>query len=127
MSVGALDASGQLASFSSRGPSACDGRPYPEVTAPGEALRTTDLSAGVIGAYTLGTGSSYAAALVAGELALLVQARPGANLLERESQLRSVPADSRPALLRALGLSASVAAPKTSSIASIVTAEQAAR
>jgi subtilisin family serine protease len=127
LSVGALDASGQLASFSSRGPSACDRKPYPEVTAPGEGLRTTDLSAGVMSAYTLGTGSSFAAAVVAGELALLVQARPGVSMVERESLLRTVPGDNRPALLRALGLSVSAAAPKTSGIASIGATEQVSR
>ena len=64
-------AAGQLALFSSRGVSACDARPYPDLMAPGELLRTTDLSAGGLPLTTMGTGTSYAAALVSGELALL--------------------------------------------------------
>lgn len=106
LSVGALDATGQLSNFSSRGPSACDSRAYPDVTAPGEALRTTDLSAGVMQSYTIGTGTSFAAALVAGELALLVQAHPSMSMAERESILRTSPGDNRPALPRALGIAA---------------------
>lgn len=104
LSVGALDAGGQLSLFSSRGVSACDARPYPDLTAPGEMLRTTDRAAGPIAATTVASGTSYAAAVVAGELALLVQAKPSAKAEERESALRAVPGDSQPALTRALGL-----------------------
>jgi len=111
LSVGALDENGRLASFSSRGPSACDARAYPDLAAPGDMLRTTDLSAGVMDAYTMGTGSSYAAALVAGELALLVQARPALAASDREDLLRAVPGDSRPTLLRALGFAWNGVAP----------------
>jgi subtilisin family serine protease len=103
LAVGALDAQGQLAMFSSRGVSACDARPYPDLTAPGELLRTTDLSAGGLPVTTAGTGTSYAAALVSGELALLMQARPELPLSERETLLRAAPGEARP-LLRALGL-----------------------
>ena len=106
LAVGALDAGGQMAMFTSRGVSACDARPYPDVVAPGELLRTTDLSAGGIPVTTMGTGTSYAAALVSGELALLTQARPDMPIAERETLLRSVAGDNRPPLLRALGLAA---------------------
>jgi serine protease AprX len=103
LAVGALDGQGQLAMFSSRGVSACDARPYPDATAPGELLRTTDLSAGGLPLTTLGTGTSYAAAVVSGELALLLQARPDMPVAERETLLRAAPGETRP-LLRALGL-----------------------
>ena len=105
LAVGALDTNGEQATFTSRGVSACDARPYPDVLAPGEMLRTTDLSAGTIATTMRGTGTSYAAAVVAGELALLAQARPALSVGERESLLRTVPTDPRPPLLRALGLS----------------------
>jgi subtilisin family serine protease len=93
-----------MALFSSRGVSSCDARPYPDVMAPGELLRTTDLSVGGVAATTMSTGTSYAAAVVSGELALLSQARPSMQVTEREAMLRSMPGDSQPPLLRALGL-----------------------
>ena len=105
LAVGALDSAGQLALTSSRGVSSCDARPYPDVAAPGELLRTTDLSAGKIPITTLASGTSYAAAVVAGQLALLLQAKPALTPAERETLLRAVPGDERPPLLRALGLS----------------------
>jgi len=106
LAVGALDGNGQPALFSSRGVSACDARPYPDVMAPGELLRTTDLSAGGVPVTTVGTGTSYAAAVAAGELALLLQAKPALSSAEREGLLRTVPGDARPPLLRALSLAA---------------------
>jgi subtilisin family serine protease len=106
LAVGALDGTGQPALFSSRGVNACDARPYPDVMAPGELVRTTDLSAGGIPVTTLASGTSFAAALVTGQLALLAQARPQLGVQERENLLRASPTDDRPALLRALGLSA---------------------
>lgn len=104
LAVGALDAGGQLATFSSRGKSACDARPYPDIAVPGELLRTTDLSAGGVPVTTVGTGTSFAAAVASGELALLSQARPELAPAEREALLRKVEGDARPPLLRALGL-----------------------
>ncbi|WP_341888625.1 S8 family serine peptidase [Variovorax sp. YR752] len=103
LAVGALDASGAPALFSSRGVSACDARPYPDLMAPGELLRTTDLSAGGLPLTTAGTGTSYAAALISGELALLIQARPELAPAAREALLRAAPGETAP-LLRALGL-----------------------
>ena len=76
LAVGALDGTGQPALFSSRGVSACDARPYPDVAAPGELVRIIDLSVAGVPVTTLGTGTSHAAALVGGQLALLWQARP---------------------------------------------------
>lgn len=109
LAVGALDGTGELAVFSSRGVSACDARRYPDLTAPGELLRTTDLSAAGLPVTTVGTGTSFAAALVAGELALLAQARPAMVWAEREALLRRAPGDASPPLARALGLPAGTA------------------
>ncbi len=103
LAVGALDGTGQPALFSSRGVSACDARPYPDVAAPGELVRTTDLSVAGVPVTTLGTGTSYAAALVGGQLALLWQARPTLSTADREALLRTSPGEARP-LLKALGL-----------------------
>ena len=106
LAVGALDGAGELAQYSSRGVSACDARPYPDLVAPGELLRTTDVAFAGLPITTYGTGTSFAAAVVAGELALLVQARPKLSMAERESLLAHAPKDPRPVLARALDLSA---------------------
>ena len=76
--VGALSESLTVALFSSRGPGACDGRIYPEVTAPGVNLRTANTTLGGVfpNAYTYVLGTSFAAPQVAGGLALLRQAFP---------------------------------------------------
>ncbi|TXH46004.1 MAG: hypothetical protein E6Q93_30270 [Burkholderiaceae bacterium] len=103
--VGALDGQGQMALFSSRGVSACDARPYPDAMAPGELVRTADLSPGGVPVTTMGTGTSYAAAVASGELALLLQARPELQPTEREALLRALPGETKP-LLRALGVGA---------------------
>lgn len=103
--VGALDGQGQTALFSSRGVSACDARPYPDALAPGELLRTADLSPAGVPVTTMGTGTSYAAAVASGELALLLQARPDLQPAEREALLRPAPGEAKP-LLRALGVNA---------------------
>jgi subtilisin family serine protease len=68
---------GRPAAFSSRG-LAFDGGPKPEVTAPGVALLTSHPGRGADGTPAFGTvsGSSAAAAVVAGAAALLAQARP---------------------------------------------------
>jgi serine protease AprX len=103
LAVGALDATGQPTLFSSRGVSACDARPYPDIAAPGELVRTTDISVAGVPVTTLGTGTSYAAAIASGELALLWQARPELSAADREVLLRPTPGEARP-LLKALGL-----------------------
>lgn len=73
--VGAVDNNQQLYAYSSRGPSACDGTIYPELTAPGVSIRTTERN----GMYTSATGTSLAAPHVAGAFALLRSAFPQAD------------------------------------------------
>lgn len=73
ITVGAIDSSGIIASFSSRGPTA-DGRVKPEVV----ALGINDFGAATSSptAYSSGNGTSYATPLVAGVCALLLEAHP---------------------------------------------------
>jgi len=65
-----------IADFSGRGPSACDGGIYPRITAPGDFVRTTDLTAGgwIPGSYKTVSGTSFAAPHIAGGMALLLGA-----------------------------------------------------
>ena len=78
IAVGAVDVPGSgeraplIASFSSRGPTA-DGRIKPDVVAPGNGVVTADPRRG---GYVRGGGTSFAAPLVSGVCALLLQKNP---------------------------------------------------
>ena len=78
IAVGAVDVPGsgervpQIASFSSRGPTA-DGRIKPDVVAPGSGVVVADLRRG---GYVRKGGTSFAAPLVSGVCALLLQKNP---------------------------------------------------
>jgi hypothetical protein len=78
-SVGAVDGNDPnlpVASFSSRGPSGCDGVTVkPEITAPGVAIRSTSRSGG----YVVMSGTSMATPHVAGAVAILRQFNPHAT------------------------------------------------
>ena len=77
LSVGAVDADGQHASFSSHGPTA-DGRIKPEVCATG--FKTT--FAHTDGSYPQGNGTSFSAPLISGLAACLMEAKPEASAME---------------------------------------------
>ncbi len=74
IAVGAVDASGAPASFSSYGPS-YDGRIKPDLAAAGYQVWTCGTS-GATNLYSLRDGTSFASPLIAGAAACLLQARP---------------------------------------------------
>ena len=93
--VGAVDSNDVIASFSSRGPSACDGSIFPHVVAPGVDIRTSDLTAGgaIPDSYSYVSGTSFAAPHVAGAMALLKSAFPGRTIEEIELSLEQSATD----------------------------------
>jgi len=93
VSVGSVNANGQVSIFSSRGPSACDGSLFPKVVAPGESLQTTDLSFGGMPLYVQVDGTSFAAPEVAGIVALLRGAVPIVTAAEVEAALAATARD----------------------------------
>lgn len=90
-SVGAVDERRMVGTFSGRGPSACDGRIFPEVVAPGVNIKTADLTFGGVRPfpYTYVTGTSFSAPHVSGTMALLMSAFPSANLAQLEEALKT--------------------------------------
>ncbi len=88
-SVGTFSSPTEISSFSSRGPSSCDGTVYPEVVAPGFQIRSTGLSFGGLAQYQNGlTGTSFAAPHVTGVMTLLLQAFPGVSLADLEDAIK---------------------------------------
>jgi serine protease AprX len=85
--AGAIDATQAIASFSSRGVSACDGMVYPKLVAPGVNINTADLSFGGLPFYTVVSGTSFAAPHAAGAMALLAGAFPSASSTQLETAL----------------------------------------
>ncbi|HLA74885.1 MAG TPA: S8 family serine peptidase [Gammaproteobacteria bacterium] len=85
--TGAVDNSLSIADFSSRGPSACDGGLFPQLSAPGVNIRTADLSFGGLPLYATVSGTSYAAPHTAGAMALLLGAYPNTGIAALESAL----------------------------------------
>jgi serine protease AprX len=91
LAVGAVDDTLAIASSSSRGPSACDDSIYPQLVAPGVAIRAADLTFGGFfpDSYANVDGTSFAAPHVAGAMALLLDAVPEATVSDLESVLEN--------------------------------------
>ena len=90
--VGALAVDGESVYFDSAfGPSICGGQEaiYPQVSAPGEAILTTDL----FGLYSTLDGTSLAAAHASGALALMLSADPALTADEQEARLLETAVD----------------------------------
>ncbi len=87
--VGGSDESDEVMTSSSRGPSACGGGIFPALVAPGDGVRTADLTFGGVfpEATTDVLGTSFAAPHVAGAMALLVSAHPRATVNQLEQAL----------------------------------------
>ncbi|MFL5994831.1 MAG: S8 family serine peptidase [Streptomyces sp.] len=81
LTVGAVDKSDKLASFSSRGPRLGDSAVKPEITAPGVSITAARAAGTTMGTpvddnYTTASGTSMATPHVAGAAALVAQAHP---------------------------------------------------
>ncbi|AXG81006.1 S8 family peptidase [Streptomyces paludis] len=81
LTVGAVDASDRLASFSSRGPRLGDSAVKPEITAPGANITAARAAGTTMGTpvddnYTSANGTSMATPHVTGTAALVAQAHP---------------------------------------------------
>jgi len=92
LAVGAVDASGNVASFSSRGPSA-DGRIKPDVVAKGQGVLVVNASNSVVSI----NGTSFSSPIMAGSVASLWQALPDksnveiTNIIKESSSIFSSP------------------------------------
>jgi bacillopeptidase F len=93
--VGAADSQSMVDTFSSRGPSPCDGDIYPEVLAPGVNVKTSSLTYGgiILKSYTQVSGTSFAAPHAAGAMALLLNAFPGLKAANVEWALKATAMD----------------------------------
>jgi subtilisin family serine protease len=77
LTVGSVDAAGNISFFSSRGPTA-DGRIKPNICAMGEQT----VVASTVGGVTVENGTSFSSPLAAGASACLWQANPDANIMQ---------------------------------------------
>lgn len=84
IAVGAVDAAGARVPFSSVGPTA-DGRIKPDVAALGRDVYVATPGGG----YRFGSGTSYAAPMVAGVVAQILEARPDLGPVEVRDVLRA--------------------------------------
>lgn len=104
LAVGAVDEYDDVAQFSSRGPSACDGDVYPDLVAPGDrfsfpyGIKAADLTAGGVfpDSYRYLTGTSISAPHASGAMALLLSAFPDLAPAELEAALKASSLDLEP-------------------------------
>jgi serine protease AprX len=99
-SVGATDGNDVVTAISSRGPSAFDNSSiYPTIMAPGDSIRTTDLTGGgnFPDSYVTASGTSLAAPQAAGACALLLSIDPNLAVADLESAVKSAALDLGPA------------------------------
>jgi len=82
--VGGTTSAGSVMISSSRGPSPCDGRVFPDIAAPGQFVNVLDAFG-----PTTATGTSFAAPHVSGAMALLASALP--NSLKNDEEVLDVP------------------------------------
>lgn len=89
LSTGATDQNDDITTFSSRGPSPCDGAYFPTVVAPGDQIRTPDLTFGGLfpDSYTWVSGTSFAVSHTTGVIALLKSALPQASAAQIEQAI----------------------------------------
>jgi len=89
-SVGAVDNSSVIASFSSRGPSSCDQTSIkPELVAPGVAIRSSFKN----GEYRVLSGTSMAAPYIAGLVALMREYNPDATVAQIKNAMIAAATD----------------------------------
>ncbi|HML76568.1 MAG TPA: S8 family serine peptidase [Anaerohalosphaeraceae bacterium] len=89
VSVGAVGETGLIAPFSSRGPTPCNDEIFPTLSAPGVNIKTADLTGGgaIPDSYVYVSGTSFAAALVSGSMALLIGAMPDKDINQIEKAM----------------------------------------
>ncbi|MBW2072031.1 MAG: S8 family serine peptidase [Deltaproteobacteria bacterium] len=91
--VGSVDNYSVVANTSARGPSECDDTIFPEVVAPGVAVRSSVPASVDSSLYRDVSGTSFATPHVSGAMALLKSAFPAASVAELENALAATAQD----------------------------------
>lgn len=95
IATGAVDETLTVGYFSSRGPSACSGGIYPQVSAPGMNIKTTDRTSGGIfpDSYAYVQGTSFAVPHLAGAMALLKSSDNALSVTDMETAIQQSTVD----------------------------------